>query len=271
MAKTHPYYPDHTLAAFDMVLSHIKKLCRAIDVAVSTFFIFLYIYSIFTNLENPILLAINSILLVVSLSFFVLHAIGFTNKSKAYDRVVNHHIGRAVRYFKMLLKLFTLGLSAYELCAVHYSDLKLIFLIVAAVAFLAQILFEILRFLAERYFTILKTGISMDVDELKASPAVKTIEKIVDTAKNPTASIAEAITKTIRTRLDGEPTEGASEKKEDKWELKIKKHTTEMAAEKSIEREIRNAEEKASKKERSDSAIRELGESLKDFFSRSKR
>ncbi len=271
------FFPNvgHTISAIELVKQHLQKLCRMIDVIVNVIFILLYVYSIYSNLDHPILLRINIALFSISLVFFVLHAIGFHSKSKAYATVVNRHIGRAVRYLKMMIKLFTLGLSAYELMHVSYSDLSLIFLIVTSVAFLGQIAFEILRRLAEMYFDILKSGIEMDIREIKESEATKTILKAADVIQNPKASIAEAITRSLKSKAEGStaepsmalrPAHPVAAQKTGKWKKKI----AARSAERKIDKAVEKAEKNAAKKERSRRAVQELGQTLKNLFQKPK-
>ena len=259
------FMPDKTFASIDLVLSDIKRLCRFLDVFVNLLFIFLYVYAIIGNLEHPILLSINILLLVISLAYFVLHAVTFWVSGNRYERIVNHHVGRAVRYFKIAVKLFTLGLSLYELLRIEYTDLKLCIFAVTAAAFFMQVIFEIGRFLFEKYVAVIKAGIMMDIEEFKASSAGKTILKVADGVKNPRAFLAEELSSSIqRIRLGkaAEAEEVPTPKKLSKTARKIEARALRLQDEKAQKAQEEARESKA----RTENAFALLKENVTALF-----
>lgn len=260
--------PDKTFASFDLVISDIRRLCRFLDIFVNVLFLLLYVHAIITSIDRPILFTVNIVLLVISLAYFIAHAFTFKGSNGRYEKIVNLHVARGVRYFKILVKLFTLGLSLYELLYVSYSDLQLIILAVTAVAFLLQVIFEIGRFLFEGYFAIIKTGIMMDLEELQATTAYKAVMKIADGVQNPKAFFAEGINNRIEALRSGknENADAEEEKKKPRLERKIESHAERLTE---AERE-RAAADSAAKEARAAAAVSALKESLKGIFKRKK-
>ncbi len=201
MAQSHPFRLDKTGAALNIVGNNLAKTSRVIDIIVQIVFIALYSYSIYAYRNYGVLLGVNIFLLAISLVYFIFHVIAISAKNKKFKKVVKNKIKKSIVYTKLIIKMFTIGLSIYEVTKVAYTDLKLIMLIVAVVLFFVQIIFEAIKLLIEKYTKIIWQGIQMDYEELKNSTAYKTITKVVDTCQNPVAVLVESVNKPLKAVL----------------------------------------------------------------------
>ncbi len=246
MQNSHPFKLDKTLASCNIVIDSLKRLCYGIDIAVQILFMALYSYSIYTNLNNVILLIINAVLLGVSFIYFIVHLI---LSSKGRAKKVKAKIRQVIKYVKLGIRVFAIGLAIYELLGASYTDIKLITTLFTAVGFLIQCIFEILKHLTERYIDIIVTGVKMDVDEFMDSPLIAGVSKMVDTVKNPKSVLLETINGKFK-----EP-EPVSETPPTKLQNKIYDKAEEL-----------NQKRQEKKSLRIENALNEFKTNIKNFF-----
>lgn len=177
---------DKTLAALFKIKSDFKRFSIVSDIVLQIIFIILYGYSIYTNLSNTFLLVIYSILLGLGILYFI-----FTlyTLNKAINKHIKKNIQRGYRYSKLFIRLFTVGLSVYELLNYETTDLNKILTAITVISFVLQIGIEIARVLIDRYIDLIVTGFRMDVEELKQSK----IGKAVDAIAHPKESIIDVL------------------------------------------------------------------------------
>ena len=160
---------DYTKAAVKHTVEHLKKLDYARNIATQTLYIAYLVYALIANIGSQIA---NGILLALSVaySFFFL----YVTKIKT-EKALKRKVRSIYRHAKRLVKLFNLGVAVYGICitAKHVTPLALLFVAFMIVAWVLQIVFEVLlRAIAKKAQFILE-GLEEDYRQL--TKPVKTV------------------------------------------------------------------------------------------------
>lgn len=156
---------DYTKMAIKQTISDLKRTDYIRNVATQIIYI---IYLVYTLIVGTGYLALNIILLVISISYFVffltMTSLGKTPEGKTVKKAGT----RVYVWCKRLIKLFTLGLTVYGICtaAERVSALSVILAALMIVGWCLQIIFEVLiKILTNRVNFILE-GLEADLDNM---------------------------------------------------------------------------------------------------------
>ena len=156
---------DYTKAAFDKIIDDIKKVALYFEFFTQIFMIAYLIYALFTA---PALVAVNAVLLVLTLLylFFFLRIIenGFTQKRKA----IKTRVAKIFKYIKWTFKVYTLGVAVYgiytNVAAVDFISLLLT--VFTVVSFVTGIALEVTGYILKFYKDLILAGISADLEPI---------------------------------------------------------------------------------------------------------
>ena len=149
---------SNTVKALYKIKEEFSLLSRLADYILQIIFIGYYCYSIYANLENTVLLIINIVLLVFALVYFIYTMF----KEKILNKKTKRTISRFYRYSKLLIRVFTVGLSVYTVMKFKHSDLQVIITALTVISWAIQVLIEVVRFLIDRYVDMIMEGIALD-------------------------------------------------------------------------------------------------------------
>lgn len=169
---------DNTLAVLNKIKNDVKRVCSISDVIVQLFFICLYAFSIFSNVNNPIRLTIFSLLFGLSFVYFVFHFINILIKSQRFKNT-QKKFKRLVTYLKLFIQAFTIGFTSYEIVRFGASDLTKMLTICTSVCFLLHVALEIIKVVIENYTNLLIVAIKED-----AKPLATPIKAVSGAFKN---------------------------------------------------------------------------------------
>lgn len=180
------------------VIVKLKKdldiIQKVVDFIVQIIFLGFYAYSIYSNLNNTLLLTIYIVLLSVSLAYFIFYIVTLNNKSKIFKRKIKYKVKKSVKYTKLLTSAITLGLAVYELANYETSDFTKILTIVSGISFGIQILIEFATMFINKYIDLFTESVKMDYEESELiKNTVKTISKAKDIKDNPLGELLAAV------------------------------------------------------------------------------
>ena len=153
---------DYTKAAVKHTVEHLKKLDYARNIITQLLYISYLVYTLAAKIGFAIA---NGILLALSLAYFVF----FLYVTKIKTEKALKRTGKSIyRHAKRLVKLFNLCVAVYGICitAKHVTPLALLFVAFMIVAWVLQIVFEVLlRAIAKKAQFILE-GLEEDYKQL---------------------------------------------------------------------------------------------------------
>lgn len=156
---------DYTKMAIRQTISDLKKTDYIRNVATQIIYI---IYLIYTLIAQTGYLAVNIILLTISLAYFIfflaITSCGKTLEGKAIKKITT----KVYVWCKRLIKLFTLGLTVYGIYTTveHVHPVSVILAALMIVGWILQIVFEVLiKILTNRVNFILE-GLEADLDNM---------------------------------------------------------------------------------------------------------
>lgn len=176
---------ENTYGVILKIKKDLTKLLTIIDTIVQLIFLIFYSYSIYTNLNNTIMLIIYSSLFLIALIYFIYHLITLNKKSETKKKVKVF-----VRYFKYIIKFITITIAIFDLIKFGITPTQKIMTMISIISLTIQILLEIIKKLIFYYIDLFIFAIKMDYDN---SQAIKTIAKIGKISSNPSQSILEAL------------------------------------------------------------------------------
>ena len=160
---------DYTKAAVKHTVEHIKKLDYARNIATQLLYIAYLVYTLIAKVGSQIA---NGILLALSVAYLIF----FLYVTKVKTEKSLKRTGKSIyKHAKRLVKLFNLGVAVYGICitAKHVTPLALLFVAFMIVAWVLQIVFEVLlRAIAKKAQFILE-GLEEDYKQL--TKPVKTV------------------------------------------------------------------------------------------------
>ena len=160
---------DYTKAALKRTVEHFKKLDYRRNVCTQILYIAYLIYALIAKIGSPIA---NGILLTMAVAYFIFFL--YVTKIQA-EKNLKRTVKSIYRHAKQLIKLFNLGVAVYGICitAKHVTPLALLFVSFMIVAWVLQIIFEVLfRALAKRAKFIIE---SLEEDYRQMTKPVKTV------------------------------------------------------------------------------------------------
>lgn len=193
VSKATPFRIDKTLAAINKTKSDIAQFCRIYGIIVQIIFIAYYIYAVITNLKGGYLLVINSVMLGLVLVRFFFDILTYRKKKEAKIKGLRKSISRALRYTGHTIHIVSVVFAIYSLLVFDSSEIKIATTMAAIGSIVFQIIIEAVRLFVDKYFTLIYTGIQMDIEEFKDSTVYKAFTKTVDTASNFPATVIELV------------------------------------------------------------------------------
>lgn len=160
---------DYTKAAVKHTVEHIKKLDYARNIATQLLYIAYLVYTLIAKVGSQIA---NGILLALSVAYLIFFL--YVTKVKT-EKSLKRTGKNLYKHAKRLVKLFNLGVAVYGICitAKHVTPLALLFVAFMIVAWVLQIVFEVLlRAIAKKAQFILE-GLEEDYKQL--TKPVKTV------------------------------------------------------------------------------------------------
>lgn len=259
------------------VIVKLKKdldvIQKVVDFVVQIIFLGFYAYSIYSNLNNTLLLTIYIVLLSVSLAYFIFYIVTLNNKSKIFKRKIKYKVKKSVKYTKLLTSAITLGLAVYELVNYETSDFTKILTIVSGISFGVQILIEFATMFVNKYVDLFTESIKMDYEESELiKNTVKTISKAKDIKENPLGELLAAVdiipeklsNKKNNTDVDKVVDELTPEQRKTREKIEKYKEPIVEAIEQKKELDAQKKQEKIEKEKK------ELKNHLKSIFSKKK-
>jgi hypothetical protein len=156
---------DYTKMVIKQTVTDLKRTDYIRNVITQIIYI---TYLIYTLIVGTGILAVNIILLALSVAYFIFF-LSMTSLGKTPEGKTVKKVGRNIYVWcKRLIKLFTLGLTVYGICTAveHVSPLSVILAALMIVGWLLQIVFEVLiKILTNRVNFILE-GLEADLDNM---------------------------------------------------------------------------------------------------------
>ena len=256
---------NNTRGVLNKIGEAINKVIRIYEVFIQLIFISYYSYNVWKN-ENLILFIINIALLSLSCIYFILYLITFF-KSGVYDTVIRKKVHRYLTDFKILVRLFTIGLSIYSIVVYESTTIDKIFLVVSVVGLLLQLLLKIFQRAYDKYSQMLVVAFRMDVDEIKESPIGKTMMAVNDVTTAPKQTFLKVLNnglKKVDNLIHGPEVTVITPEPEDK-DKTIKSRITELSLaqkEKNEAREKQRREDRAKRLQEEKEKNHQLLESI---------
>lgn len=131
---------DYTKTAVNKIVADFKKFFHRFSVCAQIVYIAYLIYALFANTE---LWIINTILLVISVAYFIFFLIA---TAKDADKKLKKRVKTIFTRCKQIIKLFTLGVMLYGIwqTSTHVDPLSVILTALMIVGWVLQILFEVI-------------------------------------------------------------------------------------------------------------------------------
>ncbi|MBE7100966.1 MAG: hypothetical protein E7364_05085 [Clostridiales bacterium] len=131
---------DYTKTAVNKIVADFKKFFHRFSVCAQIVYIAYLIYALFANTE---LWIINTILLVISVAYFIFFLIA---TAKDADKKLKKRVKTIFTRCKQVIKLFTLGIMLYGIwqTSTHVDPLSVILTALMIVGWVLQILFEVI-------------------------------------------------------------------------------------------------------------------------------
>lgn len=171
-----------TQAVADKTIRDAKHAAQIVSVITQMFFIGFYIYSLIVNSGYMIA---NAILLSLAFPYFVYYIFSIKYPVQA-DRKAKRIVKKIYRYTKYVIQLVTLSLSLYYIMAQfeNTSNVTILLTILNAVAFLAQLITEVVRLILSYYVKLFLRAFELDF-----APIVKSFHEITEFFANPGATM----------------------------------------------------------------------------------
>lgn len=249
----------------------IDIIQKIVDFIVQIIFLGLYSYSIYKNINNVLLLIIYSVLLVVSIAYFIFYIITLNNTSRIFKKKIKYKVKKSVKYIKLMISATTLGIAVYEIINFEVSDFTKILTITSAISFGVQILIELVTMFVNKYIDLFTESIKMDYEDSDLiKNSVKAITKAKDIKDNPIGellSIVDIIPEKLANKQNKESNnEEVIDEEKNKTREKIEKYKKPL-----IEAQLEQKKlDEIKKKERIENEKRELKEHIKSIFSKKK-
>ena len=131
---------DYTKTAVNKIVADFKKFFHRFSVCAQIVYIAYLIYALFANTE---LWIINTILLVISVAYFIFFLIA---TAKDANKKLKKRVKTIFTRCKQVIKLFTLGVMLYGIwqTSTHVDPLSVILTALMIVGWVLQILFEVI-------------------------------------------------------------------------------------------------------------------------------
>lgn len=165
---------DNLISSIAKIKRDIKKVALIFDILVQVIFLIFYGYQVFKHLNALPYLIIYSILLVVSLAYFVIHCILISKQSKASKKIDKKVIKPIFKLIKVLLQLAGLVVSLIEAVTTTLPGLTIFFTAMSAVMLIINFLVYICVWYINK--TIDRLIVSFKMDREK-NTILKTLTK----------------------------------------------------------------------------------------------
>lgn len=156
---------EYSKTALKKVVNDIKKLVYVCDVVVQSLMIFYLIYAIVTQAGK---LWANIPLLTICAAYFLYFLIT-TKADPLYKQdATQKKLRKAVKYSKLCIKFCSLGVTLYGIyvATTHVTALSVILAATSLVGWILQVVFEIIKILAENLYDLAKEAVKADVEEI---------------------------------------------------------------------------------------------------------
>ena len=156
---------DYTKAAFNQVLTDLKKAAHGFSVTMNVAYIAYLLYALITGMGNPI---VNGGLLGLTCAYF-LFFLCVTSFGKTPDgKALSDGVKAFYKWCKRLIKLYTLGVAVYGIyTATAHVELFSVLLTACMILFwVLDIAFELLVKYATARINLIVEGIKTDVDNV---------------------------------------------------------------------------------------------------------
>lgn len=156
---------EYISTALKKIGEDFKRIGFLLGLFGQLFYIAYLVYSMLT--VRGIFIA-NVVLCAVSLAYLVFY-IATYNKSTRNYKNAKKTVRRAHSFFKLLIKLITLGMMLYSVyyTVLDVTVLSVVFTALSIVSFILQFVFELVRIVIENRIELLVEGIKSDVDKIK--------------------------------------------------------------------------------------------------------
>ena len=218
---------DYTKTAVNKIVADFKKFFHRFSVCAQIVYIAYLIYALFANTE---LWIINTILLVISVAYFIFFLIA---TAKDADKKLKKRVKTIFTRCKQVIKLFTLGVMLYGIwqTSTHVDPLSVILTALMIVGWVLQILFEVIFTFFLNKVNFVWEAVQADREEI--TKPVKNIGnffkritgKEIEEEKEPTKNrlLLDGMVEEYREKKSEEKNAKKREKKQAKLEEKIAK------------------------------------------------
>ena len=148
-----------TRAVANKFVSDIDKIVFWTAIVVQVLFLFLYGYSIYTNMDKLPFLITYSLLSGLAIFNFIYMIVSHPYRKE--DNVKN--IKKFVRFFRYFINASMLGVKIFELIKFDATDFNKILIIISGVSLLSQIILEFIRMFTDYYMELFMTSVQMDL------------------------------------------------------------------------------------------------------------
>ena len=188
---------DYTKAAVDKTIRDIKNTAETITIGSQLIYIAYLAYAIIVTLGNTV---INSILLALSVGYFIFYLVYF-RRSQKESATVRRTVKRTYKYTKLLLNSFTLGATIWGIyiAAKNVSAVSVVLATISAGGWLVSVIIELIVYFVESHVDLIMLGLAQDKRE------------ITEAVTRPVTAVSDFIKRA--TGHDGKDTDGKEEKK----------------------------------------------------------
>ena len=153
---------DYTKVAFTKVINDFKKLFFVFNIVVQLVYIAYLCYATFFTDK---FFKINLSLLAVSVIYFVVFLA--TRDGSKLSKKVDTTVKRSVKWYKIIVKAFTLGVALYALVDTvnTVKPLSVVLVSLMIIGWVLQVLFELVLYFLESKVDYVITGLKRDWEE----------------------------------------------------------------------------------------------------------
>ena len=230
---------DYTKAAVDKTIRDIKNTAETITIGSQLIYIAYLAYAIIVTLGNTV---INSILLALSVGYFIFYLVYF-RRSQKESATVRRTVKRTYKYTKLLLNSFTLGATIWGIyiAAKNVSAVSVVLATIIAGGWLASVIVELIVYFVESHYLLITLAIEQDW------------RGITETVTRPVTAVSDFIKRA--TGHEVKDTDGKEEKKPTRRMRLLDKLVTRRKEEKALKKEEKKRkkeEKRATKRARRD-------------------
>ena len=155
----------YTRAATMKVYDDLKKFIYGFSISMQALYIGYLVYALVVGAG---ILWINAVLGTLSLAYLMFMIVNHNTQEKLPKDTVSA-VGKAYRWSKICAKAFTLGVTLYgiHMATTTVTTATVIFAALTTILWILSVMFELIKFVFERYYELIESAISKDVYQFK--------------------------------------------------------------------------------------------------------